>query len=474
MEVDIHKIPHLAILQRVGREADRLGVACYAVGGFVRDIFLNRPTKDIDFVCIGQGQGIALATVLGKKVKAKVAVHRNFGTASLAYKGLELEFVAARKESYDRNSRKPIVENGTLADDQNRRDFTINALAICVNQAEFGKVLDPFDGLADLEAKILRTPLNPEETFSDDPLRMMRAARFATQLGYQIHAEAFEAMRKMATRIQIISQERVIDELQKIMVCPVPSIGYKILYSTGILHEVFPTLTDLAGVEYIGNQKHKDNFYHTLQVLDQVASKTFNQPTEKRWLRWAALLHDIGKPKSKRFVEGVGWTFHGHEEIGARMISKIFKSLRLPTDERMHYVEKLVRYHHRPVALVDEEVSDSAVRRLLFDAGDDIDDLMVLVRSDITTKNQQLVEKYLRNFEIVEEKFKVVEEKDRLRNFQPPVDGLEIMETFEIPPSQQVGIIKKAIEEAILDGMIPNEQEAARQFMLATFAHLLP
>ena len=466
MKLSKQQIPYFEIVKTVGKAADALGISCYAVGGFVRDIFLERPTKDIDFVCIGQGKGIVLAQYLAKMQQTKAVIHANFGTASLRIKGLEVEFVGARKESYDRNSRKPIVENGTLTDDQNRRDFTINALAFSVNEDQFGHLLDPFGGLKDLKEGILRTPLNPEETFSDDPLRMMRAARFATQLGFEIEESAFIAMKKNAHRIQIISQERVIEELQKIMLCKIPSIGYKILFSTDILPKVFPVLTHLAGVEYVGNSKHKDNFYHSLQVLDHVAERTAIYPQENLYLRWAALLHDIGKARTKRFVEGIGWTFHGHEEIGARMIPKVFKALRLPNDDRMQYVQKLVRYHHRPVALVDEEVTDSAVRRLLFDAGNDLEDLMVLVKSDMTTKNAQLVQKYLRNFELVEAKFKIVEEKDKLRNFQPPVDGNEIMATLGIPPGKEVGRIKKAIEEAILEGMIPNEHDAAFKFMM--------
>ncbi|HRK72774.1 MAG TPA: HD domain-containing protein [Rhodothermales bacterium] len=476
----MNRLPYSDILRRIGALADEMALPVYMVGGGVRDWFLQRPTKDLDFVTVGPGSGIRLAQAVAAAYGVGMAhVHKNFGTAGVhlhlsAGRSLELEFVSARSESYSRDSRKPIVEEGTLEEDQNRRDFTINALAVSLNANTFGTLLDPFGGQKDLAEQLIRTPLDPEVTFSDDPLRMMRAARFATQLGFSIHPKAFDAMKKMAERIRIISMERVTDELQKIMVCPVPSVGLRVLYETGILAHVFPALTALAGVENMEGHKHKDNFFHTLQVLDNLAESLGGRPVEEtRWLRWAALLHDIGKPKSKRYVQGIGWTFHGHEDRGGRMVPGIFKQLRLPVDERMRYVQKLVSLHHRPVALVDEVVTDSAVRRLLFDAGDDLEDLMALVRADITTKNPQRVARYLAHFDLVEEKMRIVEEKDRLRQFQPPVKGNEIMEVLGLKPGKEVGIIKKAIEEAILEGRIPNEHGAAFAYMLAVKNDLL-
>lgn len=460
------------LFRLIGQIADAENIPAFAVGGVVRDALLDRPNKDLDFVTLGEGSGIRLAQALADHFKVGMAhVHKNFGTAGIRIPWeddfVDLEFVAARRESYQRHSRKPIVEDGTLEDDQNRRDFTINAMAIALNHEHFGERIDPFNGEEDLKARIIRTPLDPEITFSDDPLRMMRAARFATQLGFTIHPDTLAAMKAMASRIEIISQERITDELQKIVMADQPSIGFKILYSTGILEHIFPSLTALAGVEAVDGHKHKDNFFHTLQVLENLIAATQHRPKEEtQWLRWAALFHDIGKPRTKRFAQGTGWTFHGHEDKGARMIPAEFKRLRLPIDERMKYVQKLVFLHHRPVALVDEAVTDSAVRRLLFDAGEEIDDLMALVRADITSKNPQRVTRYLAHFDLVEAKMKLVEEKDRLRNFQPPVDGHEIMTTLNLPPSAAVGKIKRAIEEAILDGLIPNEHDAAFAYMM--------
>ncbi|HMB94144.1 MAG TPA: HD domain-containing protein [Rhodothermales bacterium] len=466
--------PYTPVLHAVGEVAEQEGFEAYAVGGVVRDALLGRATTDIDFVTVGPGTGIRLAKAVGKRLGGRtVHVYENFGTAAIRLpvdkqdEAMVLEFVAARRESYRRNSRKPIVEDGTLADDQHRRDFTINAMAIHLHPARFGDLLDPFDGQADLAARRIRTPLDPYVTFADDPLRMIRAARFATQLGFTIDPPVFAAMREQAHRVDILSQERIIDEVNKIMVAPVPSIGFKILESTGILERFFPELVDLKGVEEVDGQRHKDNFYHTLQVLDNLAESVADRPGEDTlWLRWAALLHDIAKPKTKRFVEGTGWTFHGHEDRGSRWIPRLFRRLKLPLDERMEYVKELVRLHHRPVALVDEDVTDSAVRRLLFDAGDAIDDLMTLVRADITSKNPRRVRRYLAAFDGVEAKFIEVEEKDRLRNFQPPVDGNEIMDELGITEGVAVGIVKESIREAILEGDIPNEHDAAYAYMM--------
>jgi putative nucleotidyltransferase with HDIG domain len=443
--------PVFNILSKIAGEQ---GLAVYAIGGFVRDIFLDRPSKDIDIVIIGNG--IAFAEAVANKLKVKLAVFKNFGTASLKYQDLEIEFVGARKESYRLDSRKPIVENGTLEDDQKRRDFTINALAISLHPDTFGDLIDPFEGIKDLEAKLIRTPLNPVETFSDDPLRMMRAIRFASQLNFKIDERAIEAIKNNADRIKIVSQERITDELNKIILSPKPSIGFNYLFDTGLLHKIFPQMTTLYGVDYIDGKGHKDNFYHTLQVLDNIC-----ETTDDLWLRWSAILHDIAKPATKRFEVGHGWTFHGHEDRGARMVPKIFAQLKLPLNEKMKLVQKLVQLHLRPIVLSQSIVTDSAVRRLLFEAGDDIEALMLLCKADITTKNEYKVKKYRNNFELVQQKLKDVEERDSIRNWQPPVTGLDIMTLFGIKEGREVGIIKNQIREAILEGEIPNSREEA-------------
>lgn len=449
------------IFQIISESAERLGFPAYVVGGYVRDRLLARPSKDMDIVCVGNGIKLAKAVASRLRPIPRVTVFKRFGTAMLKHKGMEIEFVGARKESYRSDSRKPTVEDGSLEDDQNRRDFTINALAVSLNEQNFGAILDPFGGLAHLESKIIKTPLEPGKTFSDDPLRMMRGIRFATQLKFTIEPETLDAIGEFRRRINIVSKERITTELNKIILADTPSDGFKLLFDTGLLKLIFPDMTKLHGVEVRNGKAHKDNFYHTLQVLDNLSKNTHDL-----WLRWAAILHDIAKPPTKRFHPKQGWTFHGHEALGAAMVPRIFKSLRLPLDHKMKYVQKLVRLHLRPISLTKENITDSAIRRLLYEAGDDIDDLMMLCEADITSKNPKKVRRYLENYEMVRERLQEVEEKDHLRNWQPPISGEMIMEAFNIPPSRQVGTIKTAIREAILDGDIPNQLEPAYAFML--------
>ena len=464
MRIDRQKIDahvELPILKLVGNVADDLQRECYIVGGYVRDIFLERPSNDMDFVTVGSGIEVAKAVARRIGKRAHLAVFRTYGTAQVKTRQWELEFVGARRESYRRDSRNPIVEDGTLDDDQKRRDFTINAMAICLNKARYGELLDPFDGIGDMERRIIRTPLDPDITFSDDPLRMMRAVRFATQLDFDIYPETFDAIRRNAKRIHIITRERIAEELMKIMRTPRPSRGWLLLDQSGLLPLIFPELAALKGIETVNGRGHKDNFMHTMQVLDNVAAAS-----DDVWLRWAALLHDVGKARTKRWDPQLGWTFHNHNFIGEKMVPKIFAKMRLPLNEQMKYVKKLVGLHMRPIALVEDEVTDSAVRRLLFDAGDDIDDLMTLCKADITSKNQIKVQRFRENFDLVKQKLVDIEEKDRVRNFQPPIDGEEIMQTFGLAPSRPVGYIKDAIKDAILDGIITNDYESAYRLML--------
>lgn len=448
------------VFDAVASQAAKLNENAFVIGGYVRDLLLNRADKDIDIVC--EGSGIALAEATAKSLGiSKVTVFKNFKTAMFRFDDLEIEFVGARKESYRESSRKPVVEDGTIEEDQQRRDFTINALAISLNKDTFGEVIDPFDGLIHLEKKLLKTPLDPDATFSDDPLRMLRGIRFASELGFRIDSKALRAMKRNAGRLKIVSMERIATELNRILASPKPSVGFKLLFDTGLLHQFFPEMVKLQGVELRDGVGHKDNFYHTLEVVDNVA-----RVSDNLWLRWGALLHDIAKPDTKRFVKGIGWTFHGHEDRGAHMVPLIFKRLKLPLDNKMKFVQKLVMLHLRPIALTKEEATDSALRRLLFEAGDDLDELMILCKADITSKNEARVKKYLRNYERVKIRLEEVEEKDRIRNWQPPIDGQEIMTTFNLKPGPEVGILKNAIKEAILEGEIPNDYEAAHSFMV--------
>lgn len=474
------------IFRLISETADELSLECYVIGGWVRDLFLERPSKDIDVVVVDnlkktERPGIAIAEALKKRLgkRAHIAIYRNFGTAQLKRGDIEIEFVGARKESYDRNSRKPITEDGTLEEDQNRRDFTINAMAICLNQNRFGELVDPFNGLYDLEDKTIATPLDPDITFSDDPLRMMRCIRFACQLNFFIEEETFEALERNKERIKIISAERIADELNKIILSPTPSKGFVELERCGLLPLIFPELAQLQGIESRNGKSHKDNFYHTLEVLDNVAKATANPEDVPSgndtwesvkdhilWLRWAALLHDIGKPKSKRFDPQLGWTFHNHNDIGEKMIPGIFRRMKLPMNEKMKFVQKLIQLHMRPIVIADEEVTDSAIRRLLFEAGNDIDDLMILCTADVTSKNELKKKKFIDNFIVVRTKLVEIEEKDRVRNFQPPISGEEIMQTFSLPPCKEIGLLKSAIKDAILDGKIPNEYEPAKVLLM--------
>ena len=457
----------LFILNKISHAAQDLGVESYLIGGFVRDKIIGRKTKDADIVCVGDG--IELAKAVGRKFKPepKFSYFKNFGTAHIKVDDFDIEFVGARKESYRYHSRKPEVTAGTLKDDQDRRDFTINALAISLNKADHGKLIDPFNGINDIEKKIIRTPLDPVQTFSDDPLRMMRAIRFASQLGFTIEHKTFDGIKNEAERICIVSQERITDELMKIIDSPKPSIGFDLLFQSGLLHIIFPQMVDLAGAEYKDGIGHKDNFYHTLKVLDNTAEKS-----DDTWLRWAAVLHDIAKPVTKRWEEGHGWTFHGHEVVGGRMVPKIFGKLKLPLNEKMRFVRKLVELHLRPISLTKENITDSAIRRILFDAGEDFDALMMLCEADITSKNKWKVKKYMENFQLVRDRCLEVEENDRIRTWQPPINGEMIMEIFDLKPSKPVGIIKDSIKDAILDGVIPNNYDDAYEFMLIKAAEL--
>lgn len=463
-DAELAQLLDTPIFHQIGEVADHLGMECYVVGGFVRDLFLERPSKDID--CLVVGSGIQVAEELAKRLGrgAHISVFRNFGTAQVKYKGQEIEFVGARKESYSHDSRKPIVEDGTLDDDLDRRDFTINALAVCLNRERYGQLVDNFNGLMDLEDGIIATPLDPDITFSDDPLRMMRCIRFSTQLNFLIEEDTELALTRNAERIKIISQERIIDELNKIMLSPSPSIGFVEMSRSGLLPIIFPELAAMEGVEVRNGRAHKDNFYHTLEVLDNVCHHGGERAT--LWLRWAALLHDIGKPRSKKWENGVGWTFHNHNYIGQKMVPTIFRRMKLPTDERMAYVAKLVGLHMRPIAIADEEVTDSAVRRLLFEAGEDIEDLMILCEADITSRNQQKKQRFLDNFQLVRQKLADLQARDNYRTWQNPITGEEIMETFGLSPCKEIGILKQSVKDAIWDSIIPNDHEAAYEFML--------
>ncbi len=449
------------ILQIISDTADKMGVEAYAIGGYIRDNIIGRPSKDIDIVCVGDGIALALAVAERLRPVPNVNVFSRFGTAMLKYNDLEIEFVGARKESYQHDSRKPAVSRGTLQDDQLRRDFTINAVSISLNKSNFGTIIDPFEGLEDIAKKVIRTPNHPEQTFSDDPLRMVRAIRFATQLDFQIEPTTYQAIKQCKDRIKIVSKERITAEIEKVLMCPKPSIGFDLLFKTGLLNFILPELVLLHGVAYQNGKGHKDNFYHTLTVLDNLAMRTDNI-----WLRWAALLHDIAKPQTKKFNKALGWTFHGHEVLGAAMVPHIFKNMRLPLDSKMKYVQKLVRLHLRPIALTQEEITDSALRRLLFDAGEDLEDLLLLCEADITSKNPEKVKAFKNNYQMVREKLAEVEEKDRIKNWQPPINGEEIMAYFNLKPGREVGTIKTAIREAILEGKIPNDYAAAFAYMV--------
>jgi len=460
MQIDCSE-RELFIFKKIASAAAELSVQCYLIGGFVRDKVIGRPVKDADIVCLGDGIVLAHAVAERFQPRPTVAYFKTFGTAQIKLSDYEIEFVGARRESYTYDSRKPEVEPGTLQEDQNRRDFTINALAISLNKEDYGQLIDPFNGLGDIERGIIQTPLEPSQTFSDDPLRMMRAIRFAAQLNFTIAEATFNAIKENCERIKIVSQERITDELNKMMLAKKPSVGWDLLSKSGLLEIIFPQMMALHGAEYVDGKGHKDNFYHTLQVIDNISVNT-----KDLWLRWAALLHDIGKPPTKKFEEGHGWTFHGHEVVGARMVPKIFSKLKLPQNEKMRFVQKMVELHLRPISLTKENITDSAIRRLLFDAGEDIDNLMLLCSADITSKNRFKVKRYLQNFELVKQRLAEVEEKDRIRNWQPPITGELIMQKFGLPPGKNVGIIKEAIREAILDGIIPNNFDAAYKFML--------